>query len=193
MAGQRKLKAGQRAADRHRRPRLAPGALPGRRGRRPHRPRRLRRGRRDQPAAPDHPRHLDGRRGQARVGTAPPGRPQPATSRSTTYETQITSRERARPDRADYDVIVDGTDNFPTRYLVNDACVLLGKPNVYGSIFRFEGQATVFYAQGRRPVLPLPLPRAAAARPGAQLRRGRRARRAARASSAPSRPPRRSS
>lgn len=44
-----------------------------------------------------------------------------------------------------YDVIVDGTDNFPTRYLVNDACVLLGKPNVYGSIFRFDGQATVFY------------------------------------------------
>lgn len=44
----------------------------------------------------------------------------------------------------DYDVIVDGTDNFPTRYLVNDACVMLGKPNVYGSIFRFEGQATVF-------------------------------------------------
>ena len=43
-----------------------------------------------------------------------------------------------------YDVIVDGTDNFPTRYLVNDACVLLGKPNVYGSIFRFEGQASVF-------------------------------------------------
>ena len=45
---------------------------------------------------------------------------------------------------AGYDVIVDGTDNFPTRYLVNDACVLLGKPNVYGSIFRFEGQASVF-------------------------------------------------
>jgi molybdopterin/thiamine biosynthesis adenylyltransferase/rhodanese-related sulfurtransferase len=43
-----------------------------------------------------------------------------------------------------YDIIVDGTDNFPTRYLSNDACVLLGKPNVYGSIFRFEGQATVF-------------------------------------------------
>ncbi|MEN9251634.1 MAG: molybdopterin-synthase adenylyltransferase MoeB [Thermostichales cyanobacterium BF4_bins_65] len=48
----------------------------------------------------------------------------------------------------DYDVIVDGTDNFPTRYLVNDACVILGKPNVYGSIFRFEGQATVFNYQG---------------------------------------------
>jgi molybdopterin/thiamine biosynthesis adenylyltransferase/rhodanese-related sulfurtransferase len=48
---------------------------------------------------------------------------------------------------ADYDVIVDGTDNFPTRYLVNDACVKLGKPNVYGSIFRFEGQASVFWAE----------------------------------------------
>ena len=47
---------------------------------------------------------------------------------------------------ADYDFVVDGTDNFPTRYLVNDACVLSGKPNVYGSIFRFEGQASVFAA-----------------------------------------------
>lgn len=47
----------------------------------------------------------------------------------------------------DFDVVVDGTDNFPTRYLVNDACVLLGKPNVYGSVFRFEGQASVFYAE----------------------------------------------
>lgn len=48
---------------------------------------------------------------------------------------------------AKYDVIIDGTDNFPTRYLVNDACVLLGKPNVYGSVFRFEGQLSVFYAR----------------------------------------------
>src|SRR5204863_103715 len=47
-----------------------------------------------------------------------------------------------------YDVILDGTDNFPTRYLVNDACVLLGKPNAYGSIFRFEGQASVFATKG---------------------------------------------
>ena len=47
-----------------------------------------------------------------------------------------------------YDIVVDGTDNFPTRYLVNDACVLLNKPNVYGSIFRFEGQATVFNYEG---------------------------------------------
>jgi len=51
---------------------------------------------------------------------------------------------------ADYDVIVDGCDNFPTRYLVNDACVMLGKPNVHGSIFQFEGQASVFYP-GRGP------------------------------------------
>ena len=48
----------------------------------------------------------------------------------------------------DYDVVVDGTDNFPTRYLVNDACVILGKPNVYGSIFKFEGQASVFNHDG---------------------------------------------
>jgi len=47
----------------------------------------------------------------------------------------------------DYDVLVDGTDNFPTRYLTNDLCVLLGKPNVYGSIYRFDGQASVFYAK----------------------------------------------
>ena len=60
-----------------------------------------------------------------------------------TYETQLTS-ENALELFKDYDIIVDGTDNFPTRYLVNDACVILGKPNVYGSIFRFEGQITVF-------------------------------------------------
>lgn len=54
------------------------------------------------------------------------------------------SSENAMGILKDYDVVVDGTDNFPTRYLVNDACVLLGKPNVYGSIFRFEGQASVF-------------------------------------------------
>jgi|DewCreStandDraft_1066081.scaffolds.fasta_scaffold00751_29 adenylyltransferase/sulfurtransferase len=63
-----------------------------------------------------------------------------------TYETRLTSANALEILR-DYDVIVDGTDNFPTRYLVNDACVLLGKPNVYGSIFRFEGQASVFYAR----------------------------------------------
>jgi sulfur-carrier protein adenylyltransferase/sulfurtransferase len=62
------------------------------------------------------------------------------------YETRLTS-ENALEIIADYDIVADGTDNFPTRYLVNDACVLLGKPNVYGSIFRFEGQATVFNYQ----------------------------------------------
>ena len=59
------------------------------------------------------------------------------------YETRLTSDNALELFR-DYDIIVDGTDNFPTRFLVNDACLLLGKPNVYGSIFRFEGQATVF-------------------------------------------------
>lgn len=54
------------------------------------------------------------------------------------------SSENALDILKDYDIVADGTDNFPTRYLVNDACVLLGKPNVYGSIFRFEGQASVF-------------------------------------------------
>jgi adenylyltransferase/sulfurtransferase len=60
-----------------------------------------------------------------------------------TYETALSS-QNALELFAPYDVILDGTDNFPTRYLVNDACVLLGKPNAYGSIFRFEGQASVF-------------------------------------------------
>jgi adenylyltransferase/sulfurtransferase len=63
------------------------------------------------------------------------------------HETALSS-ENAFAILKDYDLVVDGTDNFPTRYLVNDACVLLGKPNVYGSIFRFEGQATVFAYQG---------------------------------------------
>ena len=61
----------------------------------------------------------------------------------TTYETALTS-QNALGIIEKYDLVVDGTDNFPTRYLVNDACVMLGKPNVYGSVFRFEGQASVF-------------------------------------------------
>lgn len=63
------------------------------------------------------------------------------------YETRL-SAENALDIMKPYDIVVDGTDNFPTRYLVNDACVLLDKPNVYGSIFRFEGQATVFNYEG---------------------------------------------
>jgi adenylyltransferase/sulfurtransferase len=63
-----------------------------------------------------------------------------------THETRLTSENALQLFR-DYDIVVDGTDNFPTRYLVNDACVLTGKANVYGSIFRFEGQASVFWAE----------------------------------------------
>ena len=64
----------------------------------------------------------------------------------TTHDARLTS-ENALDIVRDYDLVIDGTDNFPTRYLVNDACVLLGKPNVYGSIFRFEGQVSVFDAK----------------------------------------------
>jgi molybdopterin/thiamine biosynthesis adenylyltransferase/rhodanese-related sulfurtransferase/molybdopterin converting factor small subunit len=87
-------------------------------------------------------------------GTPDVGRPKLASARERlqalnpnvnieTYETALSS-QNALQLFAPYDVIVDGTDNFPTRYLVNDACVLTGKPNAYGSIFRFEGQASVF-------------------------------------------------
>jgi molybdopterin/thiamine biosynthesis adenylyltransferase/rhodanese-related sulfurtransferase len=89
-------------------------------------------------------------------GTKDVGRPKIESARETladlnpeiiieTHETMITS-ENALEIFKNYDIIIDGTDNFPTRYLVNDACVLLGKPNVYGSIFRFDGQVTVFWA-----------------------------------------------
>jgi adenylyltransferase/sulfurtransferase len=87
-------------------------------------------------------------------GTKDVGRPKLASARDRiadvnphvrleTYETALTSKNALDILRG-YDIVVDGTDNFATRYLVNDACVLLGKPNVYGSIFRFEGQASVF-------------------------------------------------
>ena len=88
-------------------------------------------------------------------GTADVGRPKAHSARDRIlainpevrvelYETRLTSAN-ALSIFAPYDVIIDGTDNFPTRYLVNDACVLLKKPNIYGSIFRFDGQASVFY------------------------------------------------
>ncbi|MCL6480430.1 MAG: molybdopterin-synthase adenylyltransferase MoeB [Firmicutes bacterium] len=91
---------------------------------------------------------------QVMFSTADVGRPKLAAARERlqalnpeiqldTFETRLTS-ENALEILRPYDVVVDGTDNFPTRYLVNDACVLLGKPNVYGSIFRFEGQVSVF-------------------------------------------------
>src|SRR6201997_1882258 len=91
---------------------------------------------------------------QVTFGTSDVGKPKTEAARArlsnlnpdvqiATYETKLTS-ENALELFRDYDIVVDGTDNFPTRYLVNDACILLGKPNVYGSIFRFEGQVTVF-------------------------------------------------
>lgn len=87
-------------------------------------------------------------------GTEDVGRPKAESARDTIqslnpnvevviHNTRLTS-ENALEIIAQYDIVVDGTDNFPTRYLTNDACVLLRKPNVYGSIFRFEGQASVF-------------------------------------------------
>ena len=94
------------------------------------------------------------------------------------YEERLTSENIERILGDGWDVIVDGADNFPTRYLVNDASVWHGIPVVHGSIYRFEGQATVFNPP-RRPVLSLPLPHPAAAGARAELRGGRRARRAA--------------
>src|SRR6267143_5767980 len=87
-------------------------------------------------------------------GTQDVGRPKTQSAKETInainpntevviHETRISS-ENALEIISQYDIVVDGTDNFPTRYLTNDACVLLKKPNVYGSIFRFEGQASVF-------------------------------------------------
>ena len=64
----------------------------------------------------------------------------------TTFEEPLTSSHAMRIFE-DYDIIIDGTDNFPTRYLVNDVCVFQGKPNIYGSIFRFDGQISIFYAK----------------------------------------------
>src|SRR5882724_10614767 len=94
---------------------------------------------------------------QVLYGTSDVGRPKLEAARARlhdlnseiaidTHSAALTS-ENALEILANYDVVVDGTDNFPTRYLVNDACVLLGKPNVYGSIFRFDGQASVFDAR----------------------------------------------
>ncbi len=90
-------------------------------------------------------------------GTSDIGRPKMESAKETLnninpfcnvigFEEALTS-ENALDIIKDFDIVIDGTDNFPTRYLVNDACVLLGKPNVYGSIFRFEGQASVFWAE----------------------------------------------
>ena len=100
------------------------------------------------------------------------GRPKAESARETIRElnpqvdvqiftSQITSGN-ALDILSGYDIILDGTDNFPTRYLINDACVLLGKPNIYGSVFRFDGQVSVFYPKGGGPcyrcLYPVPPP-----------------------------------
>ena len=132
------------------------------------------------------------------------GRPKAESARDSIKETNplvkvVVHNERLDNDNvleifAQYDLIVDGTDNFATRYMVNDAAYFLKKPYVWGSIYRFDGQASVFWptvneftkeTRGfveplRGSLLPLPLPRAAAAGHGSLLRRGRRAGRAVR-------------
>ena len=100
----------------------------------------------EQPAPADHLRHAGRRPAQARSRRASGSGDEPGVN-VVLHEVALTSKNALDVLR-DYDVIVDGTDNFPTRYLVNDACVLLGKPNVYGSIFRFDGQASVFAVKG---------------------------------------------
>ncbi len=157
--------------------------LPRRRRRRHHRHHRHGRGRRLQPPAPDPPQ---------------PGA-RSASARSTSAKKTLTGINpdvnvvtydvRLGADNVEeilgdggvggWDVIVDGTDNFPTRYLVNDTSVKFGIPVIHGSIFRFEGMVTVFDPE-ERPDLPRHGPRAAAGGDGPELRRGRRARRAAR-------------
>jgi len=94
---------------------------------------------------------------QVMFGTQDVGRPKAEVAKErigqinpnvqvTVYREKFTA-ENAMKIIKDYDIVIDGTDNFPTRYLVNDACVFLKKPNVYGSIFRFEGQATIFWGE----------------------------------------------
>lgn len=104
-------------------------------------------------------------------GTSDIGRPKTESAKEAIAEINpdvnvIVHQERLSSENAfeilgPYDVVVDGCDNFPTRYLINDACVMLGKPNVHGSIFQFEGQATVFYP-GKGPcyrcLYPMPPP-----------------------------------
>jgi molybdopterin/thiamine biosynthesis adenylyltransferase len=129
-------------------------------------------------AAPNHPRH----RGRGPPKSNPPKTPSTASTRTSksSCTTRAITSENALDILAQYDIVVDGTDNFPTRYLTNDACVLLKKPNVYGSIFRFEGQASVFAPHLNGPCYRCLVSRTASARHGAQLRGRRRARRFAR-------------
>ena len=179
LAGQLKLLAAKVAVHRRGWARLAVEHVP-RGGRRRHaRHDRRRRRRRVEPAAPDPARHRSPR--HRRRSTAPRRtlqEPQPRRRRSTSTARGSPSATRSSCS-ARYDVIIDGADNFATRYLVNDVALKLGKPVIHASIFRFEGQLTVFPANGS-PCYRCLYPAAAAARGRAVVRRRRRARRAAR-------------
>ena len=190
--GAAEAEGGARAVHRRRRPRLAGRDVPGGRRRRHARHRRLRRRRFQQPAAADPAR--DARTSGARRSSRQRERLQAINPdvRVEAYADGADQSANALDLFARYDVVVDGTDNFPTRYLVNDACVLTGKPVRLRQHLPVRGPGVGVRGAGR-PLLSLPLPGAAAARPGAELRRGRRARRASRASSGRSRRPRRSS
>ena len=138
MDGQQQAEGRARAVHRRRRPRARRWPLPGRR--------RRRHASASSTSTSWTSATCSGRSstarptsgGQARSRRGPPARAQPGRE-GRDHETALTS-ENVLELFKDYDIVVDGTDNFPTRYLVNDACVLLGKPNVYGSIFRFEGR-----------------------------------------------------
>ena len=182
-----------RPPDRRRRPRLARVALPRRRGRRDDRDHRPRRRRRLEPPAADRPLDRAARRAEGRLREADDRGAQPGRHASCRSRSGSTRRTSSAILAHGWDVIVDGTDNFPTRYLVNDASVWHGIPVVHGSIYRFEGQVTVFHPGERARATAASIPSPAAARARAELRRGRRARRPARASSARCRRARRSS
>ena len=133
-------------------------------GRRHARHRRLRHGRRVEPAAPD-PAHRRDDVGRPKVESArrAPARDQPDDRDRRPRHAAVLDERRSRCSSR-YDVVVDGTDNFPVRYLVNDATQFLGKPLVYGSIYQFEGQATVFMPGQETPCYRCLFPSAAAAR-----------------------------
>ena len=145
--GQLKLLDSRILLHRSRRARLARGALPGGRGSRAHRDRRRRHRRRVEPAAPD--RHSLNTLGTPKVDSAK--RAIEALNPDvevTTYRERLTSENIDRILDDGWEIIVDGADNFPTRYLVNDASVWRNIPVVHGSIYRFEGQVTVFKPGG---------------------------------------------
>jgi molybdopterin/thiamine biosynthesis adenylyltransferase/rhodanese-related sulfurtransferase len=96
-------------------------------------------------------------------GSSDVGRPKTESAREAIHRINpevnvVTYQERLTPKNAinlfqDYDIIMDGSDNFPTKYLINDACFFAGKPNIYGGVFQFEGQASVFFSKGGGPCL----------------------------------------